>query len=71
MISKMSTFQFFPNLGLGGGHQISIFSQIQNSPHYPRGGGSIKLWTFSTISGHYELGGLPRQVKLVRFSSPF
>ena len=23
----------------GGGHQISFFSQIQNSPHYPRGGG--------------------------------
>ena len=39
MISKMSTFQFFPNLGLeGGGHQISIFSQIQISPHYPGGG---------------------------------
>ena len=33
----------------GGGHQISFFSQIQNSPHYPRGGGSRKLWTFSTI----------------------
>ena len=23
----------------GGGRQISMFSQIQNSPHYPRGGG--------------------------------
>ena len=33
----------------GGGHRISFFSQIQNSPHYPRGGGSRKLWTFSTI----------------------
>ena len=26
----------------GGGHQISFFSQIQNSPHYPRGGGGKK-----------------------------
>ena len=40
MILKMSTFNFFPNLGLEGwGHQISIFSQIQISPHYPGGGG--------------------------------
>ena len=46
MISKMSTFQFFPNLGLeGGGHQISIFSQIQISPHYP-GGGVKKVMDF-------------------------
>ena len=30
----MSTFQIFPNFG----HQKSNFSQIQNSPHYPRGG---------------------------------
>ena len=47
----MSTFQIFPNFGRGGGcHLKSNFSQIQNSPHYPRGGGvSRKLWTFSTI----------------------
>ena len=30
MISKMSTFHFFPNLGLeGGGHQISIFPKFE------------------------------------------
>ena len=33
-----------------GGTTMSIFSQIQKSPNYPRGeGGSRKLWTFSTI----------------------
>ena len=32
--------QIFPKLGTrGGGHQISIFSQIQKSPNHPRGGG--------------------------------
>ena len=35
----MSTFQIFPNFGQGGGHRKSNFSQIQNSPHYPKGGG--------------------------------
>ena len=34
----MSTFQIFPNFG----HRKSNFSQIQNSPHYPRGGGGQK-----------------------------
>ena len=36
----MSTFQIFPNFGRGGGgHRKSNCSQIQNSPHYPGGGG--------------------------------
>ena len=30
----------------GGGRQISMFSQIQNSPHYPRGGGVKKIMDF-------------------------
>ena len=45
MISKMSTFQIFPNLDRGGGgHQISMFSQVQKNPNYP--GGSRKLLSF-------------------------
>ena len=31
-------FKFFPN-SVYGGHRKSIFSQIQKSPNYPRGGG--------------------------------
>ena len=34
----MSIFQIFPISVEGGGHRKSFFSQIQNSPHYPRGG---------------------------------
>ena len=32
-------FKFFPISVEGGGHRKSIFSQIQKSPNYPRGGG--------------------------------
>ena len=33
-------FKFFPiSVEGGGGHRKSIFSQIQKSPNYPRGGG--------------------------------
>ena len=31
------------------GHQISIFSQIQNSPHYPRGGGQENYGLFPNL----------------------
>ena len=41
-------------------HRKSNFSQIQNSPHYPRGGGSRKLWTFSTICDISCLDGSPK-----------
>ena len=60
----MSTFQIFPNFGRGGGggHRKSNFSQIQNSPHYPRGGGPRKLWTFSTICDISCLDGSPEHV---------
>ena len=62
----MSTFQIFPNFGRGGvGHRKSNFSQIQNSPHYPRGGGSRKLWTFSTICDISFLDCSPKTTKAV------
>ena len=48
MISKLSTFQSFPKLGQRGGHQISNFFKNQYC-HYPKGGGSKKLWTFSSF----------------------
>ena len=35
----MSTFQNFPISVVAGGIENQIFFQIQNSPHYPRGGG--------------------------------
>ena len=44
----MTTFHIFPNFarGGGGGHRKSNFSQIQNSPHYPRGGGQENYGLF-------------------------
>ena len=43
-------FNFFPKYVREGGSSNIIFSQIQNSPHYPRGGGwSRKLLISSTF----------------------
>ena len=39
-------FKFFLISVEGGGHRKSIFSQIQNSPHYPRGGGQENYGLF-------------------------
>ena len=48
----------------GGGHQKSMFSQIQNTPNYPRGGGQRKWWTFSTICDiFFCLEGSPNKRK--------
>ena len=43
----------------GGGHQISFFSQIQNSPYYPRGGGAKKIMDFFHNLWHFLFGMLP------------
>ena len=58
--------KFFPNFGVGGWgggvHRKSIFSQIQKSPKYPRGGGgSRKLWTFSTNYGIFYFEPSPKK----------
>ena len=57
-------FNFFKNEVRGGGHQISFFSQIQNSPHYPRGGGSRKLWTFPKFCDIFNFDGSPKDVHM-------
>ena len=64
MISEMSTFQFFPNLGPreGEGHQKPIFSQIQNRPHYPLGvgGGQENYGLFPQFCGIFSLEYFPK-----------
>ena len=59
-------FKFFLISVEGGGRRKSIFSQIQNSPHYPRGGGSRKLWTFSTICEIFCLECSPKLCSTLR-----
>ena len=47
-------FKFFPNSVRELINQISIFSQIQNSPNLPRGvGGFKKVMNFFHILGHF------------------
>ena len=59
MISKLSTFQIFPNLGpRGEGYQISVFSKLKKSPHHPRGGGQESYGIFSLLGTFlFFLGG--------------
>ena len=55
----------FPNFNFsqirssGGGHQISFFSQIQNSPHYPRGGGGQESYGFFPNFGTFLIMRAP------------
>ena len=51
-------FNFSQIRSEGGDHQISIFSQIQNSLHCARGG-SRKLWTFPKFCDIFNYDGSP------------
>ena len=65
----MSTFQIFPNFGRGGGgHRKSNFSQIQNSPHYPRGGGQENYGLFPQF-GTFFFYCSPNSVDMIMKSS--
>ena len=57
----MSTFQIFPNFGRGGGGVIEnqIFPKFKIVHIILGGGGSRKLWTFSTICDISCLDGSP------------
>ena len=47
---KINIFPNFSQIRSEGDHQIFIFSQIQKSPNYPRGGvGGKKIMDFSTF----------------------
>ena len=48
----------------GGGHQISFFSQIQNSPHYPRGGGQENYGLFPNF-GTFLILTAPLSIKII------
>ena len=64
LYKKCLHFKFFPiSVEGGGGHRKSNFSQIQNSPHYPRGrgGGGKKIMDFFHNLGHFMFGRLPLQ----------
>ena len=58
---KFPNFNFFQNMSGRVGHQISIFSKIQSSPHYHkwRGGGGKKIMDFFNNLGHFLFGMLP------------
>ena len=64
----LPNFNFFPKYVREGGSSNIIFSQIQNSPHYPRGGGgSRKLLIFSTFVTF--LFGMLRKVRIAYLMS--
>ena len=58
-ISKQSTFQIFPNFGRGGGSSKINFFPNSKKSKLSQGGGSRKLWTFSTIWDIFFLEGSP------------
>ena len=67
-ISKSSTFQIFPNFGRGGGGGGGIENQF--FPKFKKvqiilgeGGGSRKLWTFSTNYGIFYFE--PSPIRLI------
>ena len=68
---KFPNFNFFQNMSGRVGHQISIFSQIQNSPHYHkwRGGGQENYGLFQQF-GTFSFWNAPLIRTLRKRKSP-